>query len=129
MIEKKKSHYWFKKFFFAFRGIFSTLKEEKSMIFHIISGIVCIIIAFALKINTDKWAIIAIVVSIVICVEFINTAIENLVDMISFKYNFNARKVKDIAAAATLVIACGALASSLLIFIPRIIYFVQNGYQ
>lgn len=128
MVEKKKSHYWFKKFLFAFRGFFSTLREEKSMIFHIISAIVCVVVAAILKITTTDWAIVMIIIAIVICVEFINTAIENLVDMISFKYNFNARKIKDIAAAATLIIAGGALASSLFIFIPRIIYFVNNGY-
>ncbi len=130
MIDKKKSHYWVKKFFFAFRGIFSTLKEEKSMIFHIVSSILVIIIGAVLKIdNWTNWAVLMIVITIVIAMEFINTAIENLVDMISFKYNFNARKVKDIAAAATLVVAVGALASTLFIFVPRIIEIVQVGYN
>ncbi len=130
MIDKKKSHYWVKKFFFAFRGIFSTLKEEKSMIFHIVSAFVVVIIGAALKItNWTNWAVLMIVITIVIAMEFVNTAIENLVDMISFKYNFNARKIKDIAAAATLVVAIGALASTLFIFVPRIVEIVQYGYN
>ena len=129
MIEKKKSKYWIKKFFFAFRGIFSTIKEEKSMIFHIISSIVVIIVGAALKIsNFTDWAILMIIITIVIAMEFVNTAIENLVDMISFKYNFNARKIKDIAAAATLIVAVGALASTLFIFVPRIVEIANGGY-
>ncbi len=69
-----------------------------------------------------------IIITIVIAMEFVNTAIENLVDMISFKYNFNARKIKDIAAAATLIVAVGALASTLFIFVPRIVEIAKGGY-
>lgn len=129
MIVNKKSNYWFKKFLYAFRGIFSTLKEEKSFIFHLISALVAIVISAVLKIDMISWAVIVIIISVIIAVELINTAIENLIDMISFKYNFNARKIKDIAAAATLVVSSGALVSSLFIFIPRIIWFIQNGYN
>lgn len=57
-----------------------------------------------------------------------NTAIENVVDMVSFKFNFNAKKIKDVSAAATLVLAITAIIIGLLIFIPQIVLFAQNGY-
>jgi undecaprenol kinase/diacylglycerol kinase (ATP) len=58
--------------------------------------------------------------------ELLNTAIENLVDIISFKYNYNAKKIKDIAAAATLTLTLGAVAIGLIIFIPHLITFFQS---
>lgn len=128
MKTKKIDKYWIKKFFYAFRGIFITIKEEKSMLFHFIGMIAVIILSAGLKINFTSWALIFICIGLIICVEFINTAIENLVDMVSFKFNFNARKVKDIAAAATLIVTISSVIVSLLVYIPRIIEIIEVGY-
>jgi len=67
-------------------------------------------------------------IGLVISSELMNTAIENVVDMVAFKYNFNAKKIKDIAAAATLVLAIIAIAVGLLLFVPRIVTFAKFGY-
>lgn len=127
-MNKKLDKYWIKKFFYAFRGIVVTIKEEKSMIFHFVSMIVAIILSAALKIKLESWPLIIISIALIICVEFINTAIENLVDMVSFKFNFNARKVKDISAAATLIITISAILVSLLVYVPRIKEIIEVGY-
>jgi undecaprenol kinase/diacylglycerol kinase (ATP) len=60
---------------------------------------------------------------VVIGMELINTSVENLVDVISFRYNYNAKKIKDISAAATLTLTLTAIAVGLIIFIPKIIAF------
>lgn len=120
--------YWFKKFFYAFRGMFSSIKEEKSMIFHLITMLLVFAISIALKINVNQWIPIIFASGFVIAVELINTALENLIDMVSFEYNINAQKVKDISAAATLVAAIVAITIAGLVFIPRIMEIVNNGY-
>jgi undecaprenol kinase/diacylglycerol kinase (ATP) len=61
------------------------------------------------------------VIGTIIGMELINTAVENLVDVVSFKYNYNAKKIKDVSAAATLVLTITAVAVGLIIFIPHII--------
>ena len=99
--------YWYKKFFYAFRGIFSSIKEERSMIFHIISMVIVFIVSIALKLSIDQWIPIILVSGFVIAIELVNTALENLIDMVSFEYNINAQKVKDISAAATLISCLG----------------------
>jgi undecaprenol kinase/diacylglycerol kinase (ATP) len=53
--------------------------------------------------------------------ELLNTAIENLVDIIAFKYNYNAKKIKDISAAAALILTITSVIVGLIIFIPKII--------
>lgn len=120
--------YWFKKFFYAFRGMFSSIKEEKSMIFHLITMLLVFAISITLKINVNQWIPIIFASGFVIAVELINTALENLIDMVSFEYNINAQKVKDISAAATLVAAIVAITIAGLVFIPRIMEIVNNGY-
>lgn len=117
-----------KKFLYALFGFKIALKEEKSLVIHLIFSVLTIIISGVLKLNVIEWAIIIMLIGFVICLELINTAIENMIDMISFKYNFNAKKIKDIAAAATLVLAITSVVVGMIIFISRIVYFVNNGY-
>jgi len=62
-------------------------------------------------------------IGVIVGTELLNTAIENLVDMISFKYNYNAKKIKDVSAAATLILTITAVVVGLIIFIPHIIEF------
>jgi undecaprenol kinase/diacylglycerol kinase (ATP) len=91
-------------------------------------AIIVLILATILhaQMSFEDWAIIILLISIIIGMELLNTAIENLVDIISFKYNYNARKIKDIAAAATLTLTLGAVAIGLVIFIPHLIVFFQS---
>ncbi len=118
----------FRKFSYAVRGFVLSLKEEKSLVVHSIFGIITLIVSAILQLSPIKWAIIIFLIGLVISSELMNTAIENVVDMVSFKFNFNAKKIKDVSAAATLVLAITAIIIGLLIFIPQIVLFAQNGY-
>ncbi|MDE7433776.1 MAG: diacylglycerol kinase family protein [Mycoplasmoidaceae bacterium] len=55
--------------------------------------------------------------------ELLNTAIENVVDVVTFEYNEKAKKIKDVSAAATLILTIAAVIVGLLIFIPKIIAY------
>lgn len=127
-MEKTKKGALIKKFSYAFKGFFIALKEEKSLVIHIIVAFFVFIIAIILRnqLNTTEWAIISIVVALVISTELINTAIENLCDFVSFKFNSKAKKIKDVAAAATLIIAIASIAVGCLIFIPNIKEFIES---
>jgi diacylglycerol kinase (ATP) len=52
--------------------------------------------------------------------ELFNSAIESLVDLCSPDFDKRAGRIKDMAAAAVLITAVGALATGLIIFIPKI---------
>lgn len=124
---ENKISFLFKKFKYAFRGLWSAIKEEKSLVIHIIISILVIIVAGIInsEMTTIDWILLVIVIFIVIGMELINTAIENLVDTVSFKYNINARKIKDIAAAATLLFAIMSIIVGMLIFIPKFINLIN----
>lgn len=123
-----KNNYWVKKFFNSFQGFYFTVKEEKSFIVHLIGFILTIIIAISLKLGTVNWCLIIFASCFPLVIELINTAIENIVDMLSFKYNLNAKKIKDISAAATLISSLVALIVILIIFITRLEGIIKNGY-
>lgn len=118
-----------KKFKYAFRGLRSAIKEEKSLVIHVIASVLVLILGGVIHkwMTITDWIILIIVIFLVIVMELVNTAIENLVDTVSFKYNIKAKKIKDIAAAATLLFAIMAIIVGLLIFIPKFIEIANAG--
>ncbi|MDR3330514.1 MAG: diacylglycerol kinase family protein [Mycoplasmataceae bacterium] len=125
-MEKKKVKWaWLKKFGYAFRGIYTSVREETSLVVHLVVAAIVLVTAAVLTnyspLSPAEWAILVFVIGTIIGMELINTAVENLVDVVSFKYNYNAKKIKDVSAAATLVLTITAVAVGLIIFIPHII--------
>lgn len=115
-----------RKFKYAFRGLAVAIKEEKSLIVDFIFSIIVIIMAIIIGLKTYEWAILIMVITLVIGMELINTAIENLVDTISFKYNIDASKIKDTAAATSLVFSLMAIVVGLIIFVPKFIQIIKG---
>lgn len=56
--------------------------------------------------------------------ELLNTAIENLTDMVSFKFSYNAKKIKDVAAAAMLILSIMCIIVSLMVLIRALLVVV-----
>lgn len=119
---------FFRKFKYALKGLYFSIKEEKSLVIHLIVSSIVLIVSGIINnyMEIIDWILVVIVIAIVIGVELINTAIENVVDMVAFKFNFNARKIKDISAAAALVFSIMAVVVGLLIYIPKIILIIQG---
>ena len=108
-------------FKYAIEGFISSFKTERNMKIHILAAIIVIIAGIILKLNTNEWFVCIIAIVMVIAGELFNTAIETIVDMISPEKNEKAKLVKDISAAAVLILAIGALVCGLIIFLPKII--------
>ena len=86
--------------------------------------IIVIALGIFLKLSKIEWCIIIITIVIVISAELFNTAIETVVDMVSPQKNPQAKLVKDIAAAAVLVLAIGAAVIGIIIFGPKIVTII-----
>lgn len=128
MTKKKDSWSWLKKFGYAFRGLYTSLKEEPSLVVHFIIAAIVLIVSVILykQMTVADWSIIVILIAIIISMELLNTAIENVVDVVTFEYNEKAKKIKDISAAATLILTIASVIIGLVIFIPKIIPFFQS---
>lgn len=128
MTTKKDRWSWLKKFGYAFRGLFISLKEESSLVVHFIIATIVIVVGIILNkyMTPIDWSIIVILIAIIIGMELLNTAIENIVDIIMFEYNAKAKKIKDISAAATLILTLASVVVGLVIFIPKIIEYFHG---
>lgn len=110
-----------KKFIYSMIGLWIAFKEEKSLWAFLIIFPILIIFGFLLKISNIEWAIVMMIMFFSIAVEIMNTALEATIDTISFQYNVKVKKIKDIAAAATLIVSLGSVFSIMLIYLPKIL--------
>lgn len=108
------------KWLYSVVGLWTALKEEKSLWAYLFIVPAVITGGILLKINLTEWAIMVITFFTMFAIEIINTTLEATVDTISFQYNVKVKKIKDIASGATLVITTGAVIVLLLIFVPAI---------
>ncbi len=111
----------FGSFRFAFKGLLALLKDEHNSRIHLLSALAVIAAGIVLKISMPEWCLIIIVIGLVFMAELLNTALEEMSDIIDPEWNEKIRKVKDYAAAAVLISAIVSVVVGGLIFIPKIL--------
>ena len=93
------------------------VKEEKSLWVHLFTTVIVIIMGILTGLTETEWIAVIFAIALVISFEIVNTAIEYLVDIVSFEYNVKAKKIKDVAAMATLVVTIAAIVVGGIVFI------------
>lgn len=109
-----------RKWLYSVVGLWTALKEEKSLWAYLILVPVILGVGIWVDLKPIEWSMLVLTFFAIIAVEIINTALEAAVDTISFQYNVRVKKIKDIAAGATLVMTTGGFIVLLIIFIPAI---------
>jgi diacylglycerol kinase (ATP) len=110
-----------KSFGYAAAGLKYMLLTQHNFLIHITLTLIAILLGFLLKITNLEWVAIIIVIGLVMSAEIFNTAIEEIVNIISPHKNEKAGIIKDIAAGAVLVLSIVALTTGIIIFLPKII--------
>lgn len=114
-----------KSFGYAFKGIATLFSTQPNAWIHLTALIVVFAAGLFFKLNTTEWCLIALTSASVLAAEAMNTAIEFVVDLVSPQYHDLAGKAKDVAAAAVLLTAFGAIVVGFLIFFPKIVVFIH----
>ncbi len=109
-----------RKFKHAFNGMWEGVKTDKSIQVQFMFAIIANITAYILQFGQIEWIIVNILCAIVISLEYINSAIEELCDLYSKTYHPHIKKIKDYSSAAVLVASIIALIIGLLIVIKHI---------
>lgn len=108
-------------FGYAISGVLHAFKTEQNLLIHFFIAFLVIILSFILRISAFEMAILGITMLVVIVTEMINTAIENVIDLITAEHKVEAKNAKDVAAGMVLVTASGAIIIGILIFTPHIL--------
>lgn len=117
----KQKHSIFESFAFAFDGLGEVFSREPNFKIHIIIATAALILAWILKLSGVEWLILLFTIASVLILELINTAIEELVDIISPETNEKAKVIKDVSAASVLIAAVVSIIIGLVLFLPKII--------
>ena len=106
---------------FAITGVLTAFKEERNMRKHLVSAILAALTGLVFRISAIEWLFLLLAIFLVIILEIINSAIENVVDLASgYHFSMLAKNAKDMAAGAVLVASGYAVLTGLIIFIPKI---------
>ncbi|MDI1233666.1 MAG: diacylglycerol kinase family protein [bacterium] len=112
-----KQNTFLKSFEYAINGL-RTAFSERNFRLHIISTFLVIALGLFLNITKIEWVLILLCIGMVVSMELINTAIEEIVDFVSPGRHEKAGKIKDLAAAAVLIVSIVAFIIAIIIFIP-----------
>ena len=102
----------------AFRGWHYVLRTQANALIHSTIAAAVFVLGLWLHLPARDWAVIILTTAVVFCAEFLNTAIETVVDLASPEFHPLAKIGKDVGAAAVLVAALAAVLIGLLILGP-----------
>src|SRR5215211_6284761 len=102
----------------AFRGWWYVLRTQHNAWIHSLVATLVIVMGLWLRLAPGDWAIIILTIAMVFTAEFINTAIEAVVDLAMPLHHPLAKVGKDVGAGAVLVAALAGVVVGLLILGP-----------
>jgi diacylglycerol kinase (ATP) len=108
-------------FKYALRGMLLIMKKEHNIWIQLILSAIAIVLGFIFHISKTDWLLVILCIGLVLSAEIINTAVEELIDLISPQKNDRVGIIKDIAAGAVLVAAIAAFIIGILVFLPYMV--------
>jgi diacylglycerol kinase len=105
----------------AMNGLIELIKNERNARFHLVSTALVIYVGWSSGFTASEWLWISMAVAGVWVAELLNTSLERITDLVSPEQSELAKKAKDYAAGAVLVMAIWAIIVFLLVAVPRIL--------
>lgn len=92
---------------YAWAGLIHTAVHQRNMRMHLISAVLVGLVGSGIPLGLAEKVTLVFCVVLVLFAEMLNSALEQLVDLATQQFDPKAKLVKDIAAAAVLVLAAG----------------------
>lgn len=109
-----------KSFGYAWSGLRIVLQKEHNTWIHLALTLLAVLFGILLHISRVEWMALLIVMALVWITEILNTCIEKIMDFVHPEYHPKVKIIKDMAAAAVLIMAIVAVIVGGLIFIPKL---------
>ena len=101
-MNNKPKYHLFKNTKYALEGLVHALKTESSLRLELFAAIFIIIGIFVVEASLEAKLILLVTGILVLIVELLNSAIENVVDLVTQEHQPLAKNAKDIAATAVM---------------------------
>jgi diacylglycerol kinase len=118
----ESKHSLIKSFIFAGNGLKTALIKGRNFRIQVVLGFVAVILGIVFRLSVFEWLSLILIIASVLILELINTAIEEIVNMVSPEIQPRAKIAKDVSAGAVLIASIAAIFIGLLLFLPRILH-------
>jgi len=105
-------------FRYAFSGWWFVIRTQRNAWIHAVATAAVLVMSYWLRLSLLEWAVILLAVAMVWLAEFLNTALEAVVDLASPQHHELAKVGKDVGAAAVLITAASSALIGLLVLGP-----------
>jgi diacylglycerol kinase (ATP) len=105
----------------AIMGLWFVLRSQHNAWLHAVATVLAIVLGVAVHLSADEWCLLALAMVTVWVSEAFNTGLEVLADAVVSERHPVVKIAKDVAAAAVLLSALGAIVVGCLLFIPHLI--------
>ncbi len=110
----------------ALAGLDYAYNKEQNLRIEIMAACLALGGGILLRISSFEWCMIIICIALVLSMEIVNTAIERLCNRLHAGYDKEIGVIKDLAAAAVLLVALMSAVCGAIIFVPKIIYIFKS---
>ena len=110
-----------KAFGYASKGALILIKNEASIQVQLIIAIGVVLCGFYFDISKLEWIAQLLAIALVLSIEGLNTAIEEIADFIHPDYHNKIGRIKDVAAGAVFFSAVIAIIIACIIYIPKLL--------
>ena len=107
-------------------GWWHVIRTQKNAWIHAIATVSTIIMALWLKLPRRDWTVLLITIAMVWMAEFLNTALEIVVDLASPNLHPLAKAGKDVGAASVLIAAASAFVIGILLLGPPLLLKIKT---
>lgn len=104
----------------AFSGWWYVIRTQRNAWIHTLASAVVLSLSVWARLPPRDWAVIILAIAMVWIAEFLNSALEAVVDLASPQHHWLARVGKDVGAAAVLIAAATSVLVGLLILGPPV---------
>jgi len=112
-------------FRYAFSGWWFVIHTQRNAWIHALISMGVIVLSLWLGLSPNDWAVIILAIALVWTAEFLNTALEAVVDLASPQQHPLAQVGKDVGAAAVLIAAISSIVIGILVLGPPLWSKVQ----
>ncbi len=111
---------------YALAGWLYMLRYQKNTRIMSVSSLIIFVLALWLQVDFTSWAILILTITTVWMAEFLNAAVEAVVNLATSEFHPMAKVAKDVAAAAVLLGAVASIVVGLLLLGPPLLH--KLGY-
>ncbi|MBW8307699.1 MAG: diacylglycerol kinase family protein [Thiobacillus sp.] len=104
----------------ALRGVDHVVRTEPNARLHLLVAVLVCAAGVYFRLGRSEWLWISVAITLVWSAEAFNTALELLADVLHPARHAGIGRAKDVAAAAVLIAALGAMVIGLLVFVPHL---------